>query len=268
VKLDEWFARERLPRLDAQVLAMSALGLTRTELITRGDMPLDEAALASLNALARRAEFGEPIAYITGRKEFYSLELEVSRATLIPRPDTEILVDRALDILRGLPHARVLDLGSGTGAIALAIAAHAPQAQVTAAELSSEACALIERNAAAHGLNVQVLQSDWFSALDEDAQFDVILSNPPYVREDDPHLAALRFEPKSALTSGPDGLRDIRIIIEAAPAHLLPGASLWLEHGYDQVAAVRGLLENAGFSEAESLRDLGGNWRCSGGRMP
>lgn len=274
--LDDWLSRQlqsRLSRLDAQVLAQHALKLSRTQLITHGQQVLGDDDLALLNTYARRREAGEPVAYITGQKEFYSLLFAVNQHTLIPRPDTELLVDIALELLAHQPRSRVLDLGSGSGAIAIAVAVNAPLAEVTAIELHAGAIDVIQRNAAAHGLaNLRVLQSNWFDELEasDSEPFDLILSNPPYVAAGDPHLHALRYEPMSALASGAkgsDGLDNIRAITEQAAAYLQSGGWLWLEHGYNQAAQVRGLLSSAGFTEVGSKCDISGIERVSGGKM-
>jgi release factor glutamine methyltransferase len=218
---------------------------------------------------ARRLE-GEPIAYILGMREFYGLPLKTTPATLIPRPDTETLVEAALDRLPINQNLKVLDLGTGTGAIALAIARNRPQAQVTAVDFSHEALSIAKENA--HNLDlarVRFLQSNWFSSL-QNEKFDVIVSNPPYIAEDDAHLTQgdLRFEPLTALASGKDGLDDIRRIIQVAPSHLNPNGWLMLEHGYDQAEKVAELLTLHGFEQIIHAPDLSGTLRVTLGRMP
>lgn len=219
-------------------------------------------------ALARRAS-GEPLAYITGRWWFWDLELEVAPCTLIPRPDTERLVEQALQL--ALPnHAKVVDLGTGSGAIALTLASQRPQWQVAAVDYSADAVALAERNRRRLQLsNVSIQQSNWYSAI-EGQRFDLIVSNPPYIDAADPHLQQgdVRFEPLSALVAPADGLADIRLICQQAPAHLHAGGWLWLEHGHQQHYAVQQLLQDAGFCQVQSCRDYGGNWRISGGQLP
>lgn len=228
--------------------------------------PLQSADIATLNAaLARRAN-GEPLAYVTGRWWFWDIELKVAPCTLIPRPDTELLVETALSL--DLPHdAAVLDLGTGTGAIALVLARQRPQWQVTGVDYQNAAVALARENAERLQVNnVQFVQSDWFSALDNQ-QYALIVSNPPYIDDADPHLQQgdVRFEPVSALVAAEHGLADIRRIVSAAPAHLAAGGWIWLEHGHQQHNAVQHILLAAGFSQVESRRDYGGNWRISGG---
>ncbi|SEI67396.1 [protein release factor]-glutamine N5-methyltransferase [Azotobacter beijerinckii] len=230
-------------------------------------MPAEVAARFAADLARRRA--GEPVAYILGRQGFWSLDLEVAPATLIPRPDTELLVETALALLPATP-AAVLDLGTGTGAIALALAAERPAWRLTGVDRVGEAVALAERNRRRLGLgNADFLQSDWFSALDG-RRFDLIASNPPYIATDDPHLVLgdVRFEPASALVAGADGLDDIRRIVAAAPDHLAANGWLLLEHGFEQAGAVRALLAAGGFVEVHSRRDLGGHERISLGRLP
>jgi len=209
------------------------------------------------------------VAYILGQQGFWSLDLEVSPDTLIPRPDTEVLVETAL-ALPLAEDARVLDLGTGTGAIALALAHERPRWQVTGVDRIPAAVALAQRNAARLRLgNVEFAPSHWFAALAGE-RFTLIVSNPPYIAGSDSHLdeGDVRFEPRSALVAGPDGLDDIRELVAAAPAHLQSGGWLWLEHGFEQAAEVRELLVRQGFSAVESRRDLGGHERISGGRWP
>lgn len=256
-------------KLDAAWLLAAALGKPVSYLRTwpEREVPTEVAAHFA-NDLARRRA-GEPVAYILGRQGFWSLELEVAPHTLIPRPDTELLVETALQLLPGAP-ARVLDLGTGTGAIALALAAERPAWQVIGVDRISEAVALALRNAQRLRLgNVHFCESRWFSALGGQ-HFQLIVSNPPYIPASDPHLEQgdLRFEPHSALVAGPDGLDDLRLIIDQAPAHLESGGWLLLEHGYDQADAVRALLTASGFAGVQSRRDIGGHERISLGRRP
>ncbi|QHD03178.1 protein-(glutamine-N5) methyltransferase, release factor-specific [Pseudomonas sp. S04] len=256
-------------RLDAELLLAAALGKSRSFLHTWPEriVPSD-AALTFAHYLQRRRG-GEPVAYILGQQGFWKLDLEVAPHTLIPRPDTELLVEAALELLPATP-AKVLDLGTGSGAIALALASERPAWQVTAVDRVLEAVALAERNRQRlHLHNVTVLSSHWFDAL-KDHRYSLIISNPPYIAAADPHLIAgdVRFEPASALVAGTDGLDDLRVIIAQAPQHLDAGGWLMLEHGYDQAAAVRDLLLAQDFVEVHSRVDLGGHQRISLGRLP
>ena len=259
-----------LDRLDAQLLLLHVLGVPSRQrgwLLAHDTDLLPTSCVAPLNALVQRRLAGEPLAYLTGFKAFYGLELQVSPDVLVPRPDTETLVSWALAVLKD--GWRALDLGTGSGAIALALKVTRPDLRVWATDLSAAALAMAQANAKHLQLDLQFSQGPWFAALPPDTpQFDCIVSNPPYIAEHDPHLAALGFEPLQALTSGIDGLDDLRQIIANAPAHLKPGAWLLLEHGYDQAAAVRQLLCNAGFAEVQSRCDLAGIERCSGGQQP
>lgn len=266
--LDDWLreARASIDRRDAQVLACHALGCDRAALIARGRHPLDAAQQAVLYALLHRRVAGEPVAYIVGRREFFGLDLAVAPGVLIPRPDTELLVECALERVRDLPAPRVLDAGTGSGAIALAIKAQCPQAQVTALDRSGAALQIARDNAARLGLDVMFVASDWLDAVGAH-EFDCIVSNPPYIRMSDPHLAQgdLRFEPADALVSGEDGLDALRTLCGSAPARLAEGGSLLCEHGYDQAGAVRALMRCAGLADVSSWRDIAGIERVSGG---
>ncbi len=256
-----------LGALENRILLCHALGLTRVSLITQSERTLTEAEAAALAALVARRVQGEPIAYIVGKREFFGLDFQVSDAVLIPRPDTELLVELALE--RMGPHARVLDMGTGSGAIAVALAHTRPDAAVSALDVSEAALAVARANAAANGAAVRFLQSDWFAGLAGDS-FDLIVSNPPYIASGDRHLAEgdLRFEPVSALTDHADGLAALRILAAGAPRHLTPQGCLLMEHGYDQAAQVRDLLTAHGYAGVQSWRDLAGIERVTGGRTP
>lgn len=255
------------PRLDAELLLAHALGQGRSFLRAHPEARLDASQAQAFERLMLARERGEPIAYLTSKREFWSLELKVTPATLIPRPETELLVEQALErIPAGAAHA-VLDLGTGSGAIALAIAKERPRARVTATDQSGDALTVARANASALGLkNIELIQGDWFAPA-KGRHFHLVVSNPPYVAETDPHLEQgdLRFEPRTALASGLEGLEDIRRIIADAPAHLYKDGVLLLEHGLDQGVAVRRLLEAAGFTQAESFRDLSGHERVTAG---
>lgn len=257
-------------RAEADILLAHALGKPRSWLIAHADDALDPDAAAAFAALVDRRAAGEPVAYLTGHRGFWTLELEVTPATLIPRPETELLVELALARLPSEGAPRVADLGTGSGAIALSIARECPHAKVTATDASAEALAVARRNAAANQLrNVVFAEGDWFAPL-AGARFELIVSNPPYIATDDPHLGQgdLRHEPISALASGEDGLADIRRIIAGARDHLAPGGWLLFEHGWNQGAAVRALLEAAGYREVFTAQDLEQRDRVSGGRQP
>jgi release factor glutamine methyltransferase len=269
-----------LDALDARVLLMHALGWRRTELITRGELQLSAAQLADFAALEQRRLAGEPIAQITGRREFYGLDFEVTPAVLIPRPETELLVETVLDGLASIKAPAVLDLGTGSGAIAVAIAALRHDARIVATDRSADALAVARRNAGRlleadrPGGAPEFAEGSWFEALAAWARvsprpvFDAIVSNPPYIAAADPHLSQgdLRFEPPGALTDHADGLSALREIVAGAHAWLKPGAPLWVEHGYDQAAQVRALFTQYGFEAVESRRDLAGIERISGAR--
>jgi len=252
-------------RSETQTLLQHALNVNRAYLLAHPEQELDAAQTAAYRALLQRRLAGEPIAYILGEREFFGLKFKVSLATLIPRPETELLVYLAL---RHLPQGgRVLDLGSGSGAIALSIVHARPDAEVTVVDASIEALAVARENARRLNIvNTRFVQSDWFARLAGE-RFDLIVSNPPYIADGDAHLAQgdLRYEPRSALASGADGLDDLRRIIGGANAHLTAGGWLLLEHGYDQAAAVRDLLLSAGLDGVFSAKDLAGIERVSGG---
>ncbi|MYM85736.1 peptide chain release factor N(5)-glutamine methyltransferase [Rugamonas sp. FT82W] len=255
-----------LDPLDNRVLLCHALGLSRVSLITQSERELDAEQAARFAALVQRRLAGEPVAYIVGQREFFGLPFEVNGAVLIPRPDTELLVELTLDRLP--PQGRVLDMGTGSGAIAVALAHTRRDAAVTALDVSPDALAVARRNAAANGAQVNFLQSDWYTALQGQPPFDVIASNPPYIASGDRHLSEgdLRYEPPGALTDHADGLSALRIIVAGAAAHLKPQGWLLMEHGYDQAAAVSQLLTDQGYNEVQSWTDLAGIERVTGAR--
>lgn len=263
-------AEERIDPLDARVLLCHALARDMAYLIAHRDEPLDPERLHAFESLAARRSAGEPVAYLTGRREFYGLDFRVTPAVLIPRPETECLVELALEhIPRGKP-CTVADLGTGSGCVAIAIARHRSQAWITATDASPEALAVARGNAAALAVtNVEFAAGSWWHAV-EDRCFDLVVSNPPYVAEGDPHLGEgdLRFEPRVALAGGPDGLDAIRQIAAGAGAHLEPGGWILIEHGFDQGPSCRALLAQAGLADVRTWRDLAGHERVSGGRRP
>ena len=267
--------RAGVDRLDAQLLLGRLLQQPRAWLIAHDDHALAGTQAEDFMAqLAERAR-GVPLAYLLGEREFHGLTLRVTPDVLVPRPDTEVLVDWTLELLagqdRGAPLAdhstppTVADLGTGSGAIALALKHAWPTALVCAVERSPAALAVARANGQHLGLPVEWLQGDWFTPL-ADRRFDLIVSNPPYIDGADAHLAALHAEPIAALTPGPDGLAALRVLARGAPSHLQPGGWLLLEHGHDQGAAVRSLLQAAGLEQVQTRRDLGGQERCTAGR--
>ncbi len=264
----------RLPgeeaRHEAEHLLLHVVQQPRSWLFAHATDALPAAQWRAFNALLERRAAGEPVAYITGRRGFWTLDLEVDRATLIPRPETELLVELALQRLpTGMP-LQLADLGTGSGAIALALASERPQAQVLATDFSADALAVARRNALHHALgNVRFAQGPWYAPL-AGRQFHLIASNPPYIAAGDPHLRQgdLRFEPATALASGADGLDDIRQIANGAAAHLLPGGWLLLEHGWDQGQAIAALLRQAGLHDVETVPDLEQRDRVTLGRRP
>jgi release factor glutamine methyltransferase len=261
-------SRQLGERVDAELLLLHVLGKPRSWLFAHADDVLDMDVRTAYARLLDRRAAGEPVAYITGRRGFWSLDLEVTPATLIPRPETELLVELALQRLPGDVACSVADLGTGSGAIALAIARERPHAQVVATDASAEALAVAQRNAQRHAIgNVTFAYGDWLAPL-AGQRFDLIVSNPPYIESADAHLGQgdLRFEPTGALASGVDGLDDIRRIIGAAGEHLEPRGWLLFEHGWNQGAAARALLEAAGYAGVFSARDLEQRERVSGGQ--
>ena len=256
------------PRADADALLCHLLSCRRSYLMTWPERELDADQQATLQAWLDRRLAGEPIAHLIGEREFWSLPLKVSPATLIPRPDTEVLVEQALARLPAGPCA-LLDLGTGTGAIALALKSERPDADVWAVDRMPDAAALARANSAALGLPIEVRDGSWFEPLADAPRFAMIVSNPPYIDGADPHLEEgdVRFEPRSALVAGEQGLADIRLIVADAPAHLCPGGWLLLEHGWEQGAAVRQLLLQQGYCQVETVRDYGDNERVTLGRL-
>lgn len=256
--------------VDARALLAHVMGCDRAWLIAHGSDTLTRQQADAFFALACRRREGEPVAYLTGRREFWGLDLVVTPAVLIPRPETETLVEVALGRLAPDQPLRVLDLGTGSGAIALAIARARPNAVVTAADVSTDALAVAEANAARLGLrNVAFVHADWYAGVPE-GRYHAIVSNPPYVDPADPHLdeGDLRFEPRAALTPGSTGVSALAAIVAGASERLVPGGFAAVEHGFDQGGLVRRLFEDAGFVGIEAFRDLAGLWRVVAGRTP
>lgn len=262
------FNQSDSPKRDAEILLSFVTGRARTYLLAFGETVLTAEQLALLESLAARREQGEPIAYLVGEREFWSLPLSVSSATLIPRPDTECLVEQALAHLPATP-CRILDLGTGTGAIALAIASERPDCSVVGGDIKADAVALARHNAEKLAINnVYFLQSSWFESVS--GLFTLIVSNPPYIDANDPHLnqGDVRYEPHSALVAPAEGLADLAEIIRQSPAYLEAGGWLMLEHGWQQAEAVQKLLKNAGFSAVMTHKDYGNNDRVTLGQWP
>lgn len=251
-----------LPAREARLLLAEATGFSEAALIARPERQLPEAAGSRFHAMAARRLRGEPVAYLLGRKEFYGLMLEVTPDVLVPRPETELLVERTL----ALAPRCILDLGTGSGAVALALKRHLPHARVVAVDASDAALAVARRNARTHGLAIEWRAGCWYVPVAGE-RFDAIVANPPYVPSGDPHLAELRHEPAAALVSGADGLDAIREIVEGASACLVPGGVLLLEHGFDQAERVQSLLFAAGFQAVASWSDLAGIARVTGGEL-
>lgn len=261
--------QQGLERIDAQLLLLHVVdreAAGRAWLLTHDGDALTDAQAERFARLGTRRLAGEPVAYLTGRKEFYGLELAVDSRVLDPRPDTETLVDWALELMPQNSACRVADLGTGSGAIALALQSQRPLARLVAVDASGDALAVARANARRLDLPVQFAHGSWLQPLAGQPAFDLIVSNPPYIRADDPHLANLVHEPLSALASGADGLQDIRSIVAQAPGHLAAGGWLLLEHGWDQAEAVARLLREAGFAQVQHRHDLAGIARCTGGR--
>jgi release factor glutamine methyltransferase len=258
------------PRLDAEILLAHVTGKNRAHFRAWPEKDLAPEEEAAFWRFVEQRRVGTPVAYLTGRREFWSREFRITPDVLIPRPDTELLIELALNRAPSNRSADILDLGTGSGVIAVTLALERPLARVSALDRSPAALDIAQRNAALHhARNVRFLQSHWFAAVVEDECFDLIVSNPPYIAENDPHLAQgdVRFEPALALSSGLDGLEDIRRIVRDAPTHLAAGGWLLLEHGYDQAEAVRALLMQMGFEAVASYPDLQGHERVSGGRL-
>jgi len=255
--------------LDAELLLARVLDRNRAYLHTWPERPLEAAQEASFRQLVQRRAAGEPVAYLLGEAEFWSLPLAISEHTLIPRPETELLVELALELIPEDAQWQITDLGTGSGAIALALASERPACQVHAVDASAEALAVAQQNAARLGLAVEFHHGSWFQPL-SGMQFQLIVSNPPYVASGDPHLdqGDVRHEPLSALASGPDGLDDIRHIVREAKGRLQAGGWLLIEHGYDQGEAVREIYKSNGYSDIRKVQDLGGRDRCCIGRLP
>ena len=261
------WGRERIDVMDARVLLRHVLQCPASRLAAWPEQLVDAEDWASYRALVERRVAGEPVAYLTGEREFYGRNFMVTPAVLIPRPDTELLVELALAHVGDRRQLRALDMGTGSGALAITLALELGEADVTALDRSREALWVAMANAARLGASVSFVQSDWFGALGEE-RFELIVSNPPYIAAADPHLdeGDLRFEPRNALAAGPAGLDDLVEITAGAARHLEAGGWLLLEHGYDQAFAVRGLLADAGFASIASWKDLAGIERVSGGR--
>jgi release factor glutamine methyltransferase len=262
-------AASELPPLEAQVLAAHALGIPRASLLADQRRALTDDEARRVERLFHRRRAGEPVAYLTGEREFFGLSLAVTPDVLIPRPETELLVALALELAP--EGARVLDLGTGSGAVAIAIAHEMPDAEVVAVDASADALAVARENARRHGATIRFVYGDWsagFASLIRGGRFDLIVANPPYVAAGDAHLEQgdLRFEPRAALVSGADGLDAIRAIVARAKDHLVPGGWLLFEHGYDQAERCRSLLGMYGYADVQTWPDLSGVQRVSGGR--
>jgi len=250
------------PRLDGELLLCHSLGKTRSFLMARPEHQPEPGQLERFKTLLQRRQQGEPVAHLTGEREFWSLPLRVTPATLIPRPETEHLVEQALERMPADQHLQIADLGTGSGAIAIAIAHERPRCQITAIDCSPDALQVARENARRHNLdNITFMHGDWLHGIT--SPFDIIVANPPYIRHGDPHLQqdGLTFEPLAALVAGDDGLTAIRTIVKQAGKHLKHGGWLMLEHGYDQQAAVIVILQQSGFTVINGTRDLDGNDR-------
>ncbi|MCU6615914.1 peptide chain release factor N(5)-glutamine methyltransferase [Achromobacter mucicolens] len=259
----------RLPRLEVRMLLEHVLDKPRAWLLAHDTDALAPEVAAAYEALALRRLAGEPMAYLLGHREFMGHRFRVTPDVLIPRPDTEVLVETALECIAGVTGPMVLDLGTGSGAIAVSIALARRDARVMASDVSAAALAVAAANAWELTAAVRFVEGSWYEAVPVGEGFDLIVSNPPYVASDDPHLdqGDLRFEPRGALTDGAGGLEDLARIVKGAGAHLKPGGSLWMEHGWDQAEQVRDMLRQAGFADVHSRQDLAGIERISGGRL-
>ncbi len=260
------FAQSKLPRLEQKMLWEQVLGVSRSWLIAHDTDPLPDEAVQRYLALEQRRLQGEPMAYILQHREFMGHDFSVSPAVLIPRPETELLVEHALEQIKDKPAARVLDLGTGSGAVAISIALARPDAVVVATDFSAEALVVARQNAHNLCAKVEFLQGSWYDAIVGLRPVDIIVSNPPYIAENDPHLEEgdLRFEPITALRAAQNGLADIRTIIRGARPYLSEAGSIWLEHGWDQAALVRSLFAHADFNQPTSIFDLAGIPRVTG----
>ncbi len=265
--VSQWLhAAADLPRLDCEVVLNHVLGLSRAQILTHPQRPLSVAEQQALGQAAARMRRGQPTAYIVGRQEFWGMPFKVSPAVLIPRPETELLVEHALETLGTLPaDARVLDLGTGSGAIAVALARERPDLQMTAVDVSAAALDVARGNAAANRVEIEFQQCNWFDGLA--GRWHLIVSNPPYIRAQDPHLPALVNEPAEALVGGADGLCALRHIVDHAPNFLYPHGQLLVEHGYDQGEPVAALFDARAFADIRTLPDLAGIPRVTAGRI-
>lgn len=260
-----------LARIDAQVLLLFTLQRRESDrawLVAHDRDPISHAQWKQYQELVQRRVAGVPTAYLTGRKEFYQLEFLVDARVLIPRPETELLVDWVLQTPGFSSDTRVLDMGTGCGAVALALKSARPRWRVDGIDISRDAILVAQANCVRLGRDVRLRQSSWYDSIDMRKRYHLIVSNPPYVAEGDAHLQALRYEPQQALVAGPDGLSALRIIVAGAQKHLRPGGMLIVEHGYDQGPAVKTLMQEAGFSAVSQRRDIAGIVRCTAGQLP
>jgi release factor glutamine methyltransferase len=266
ISASQLLAASALPHIEARALLAHVLGITRERLIAYPETCVAPEVSARFEALAQRRRSGEPLAYLKGEQEFYGRRFIVSPAVLIPRPDTETLIDVALACLREIRQPRVLELGTGSGCIAITLKLECPEAMITAIDVSADALAVAEANARALGGAIEFRAGHWFEAVGTPVRYDLIVSNPPYVAAGDPHLSALTYEPSFALTDGADGLRCLAEIIDTATNHLNDVGWLVLEHGYDQAAAVGKLVKQAGMRDVAAVRDAAGHARVTRAR--